>query len=723
MSDANKESAADFGEGEAAKAARYIAEIEASEKYWGPYWQRCKRINTRYEQAENAAEDGKANRGLNILWPNIETLKPATYAKVPAAVVLRRNNDSDPVARIASEVLERAVNFSIDAYDFDQVLKNVRDEFLLLAKGQVWVRYVPTFEEAVQSPSIEQGADAPKAEKGKPTAQAPPEPPAERLKYEEVICDYVVYDDFGTNAARNWQEVRLLWRKAYLGRPKLKKRFKKKLPNSDVTVGGAVPLDWKAAGSTEKNTDEFGKAVVYEVWDLEAKKVVWISKSFPNAPLDERDDPLELTDFWPCPKPALGTTSLTRIIPTPDFVYYQDQADELNDLTKRIDVLTKAVRMVGLFAGDQKVNLANVFKGAAENEMIAVDSWQTWIDKGGIKGMIDWVPVDKVIQVLEALYKARDLVMALIYQQTGISDIMRGDTDPGETAAAQGLKSTWGSSRVRDKQKEIARFCRDIFRITGEIIAKRFSINTIRQMTNIQLFTQAEKTAAQAAVAAHQQQAAAAAQAQQQPPPAPLTPDQQRMLELPTWEEVDQLLKSDGLRNFRIDIEADSTVEPDLMNDKRDATEFATAFGGLIGVAMPAVQAAPPLGKVIGAFAKNMARKFNAGREIEDIIDKAMDEIAGLPPTPPPGQEKQGGKSPEELALEQEKNAIAREKVGVERENAKADAATNAAGVQAEMMRTQSDERIAMLEATVRRMEAIMNASAQAAPTRQLETV
>jgi hypothetical protein len=80
---------------------------------------------------------------------------------------------------------------------------------------------------------------------------------------------------------------------------------------------------------------------------------------------------------------------------------------------------------------------------------------------------------------LQACFEARKQLISDVYQITGISDIVRGDTDPHETKGAQQLKSQWGSIRLRDRQKEIARFARDLARIMGEVIADKFQPDTL----------------------------------------------------------------------------------------------------------------------------------------------------------------------------------------------------------------------------------------------------
>ena len=96
-------------------------------------------------------------------------------------------------------------------------------------------------------------------------------------------------------------------------------------------------------------------------------------------------------------------------------------------------------------------------KPGFENKMIPVKNWAMFA-QGGEKGSpIAWWPVEQVLEVLKGCVELRKQTIDDIYQITGISDIVRGTTEAEETAAAQGLKSQWGSLRLNVRQKELAR--------------------------------------------------------------------------------------------------------------------------------------------------------------------------------------------------------------------------------------------------------------------------
>ena len=92
----------------------------------------------------------------------------------------------------------------------------------------------------------------------------------------------------------------------------------------------------------------------------------------------------------------------------------------------------------------------------------------------------------------------RKQVIEDIYQIMGMSDIMRGATDPSETLGAQQLKTQYGSTRTRDKQQELVRLARDLVEITLEIITEKFDEVTMIEMSQTQLPTeQMQQQAAQ----------------------------------------------------------------------------------------------------------------------------------------------------------------------------------------------------------------------------------
>jgi hypothetical protein len=663
-------------------AAYWIGQLDLADKSQKAWRALCKRIMKRYR--EERSENSRARR-FAIFWSNIQTLGPAVYARTPQGVVSRRYKDADPVGRVATEILERALNFSVDAYDFSNVMMECRDEFLLFARGQAWVRYIP---------HISQAPGAPVSPSTDPDEVAPDPELDEVVDWEEVRADYVPWEDFGHNQARNWAEVSFVYRRACMTRADLISRFGEE-------IGRKVPLDWKCDGGSDNPSDEASrKAQVYEIWDLVSRNVYWISKSYSWAPLDCKPDPLKLRDFFPCPRPLFGTLTPDSLIPIPDYVYYRDQAEELDELTARIDKLTDALKFTGFYAAHHKDEIQQLLAPQNENKLVPVESWSNLKDDGGVKGMIEYWPAEVVAEVIKECVALRKELIADIYQITGIADIMRGQGDPNETATAQGIKAQWGSLRVRDRQRELERFSRDLLRIMGEIIAGQFSTDTLSKMTDVKLFTAAEKQQIQQQM---QSQAQLAQQGGHPPPPVP--PQIQDQLNAPSWDDVTALLQDRATRMFRIDIETDSTIQPNEQEEKQGRVEFTTAIVKLFAEGMPIIQSTPAAAPAFGELTMYLARGFRAGREMEETLEQLFDKLQQQPPQPPPG------KAPPLQANPQVEQA----KAQADQTNAQANlikAQASQQGVQVEAQKVASTHAIGMAQVQAEQQRTVVDAHA-----------
>jgi hypothetical protein len=663
---------------------QWIAEIDASEKdpARAKWVERSKAIIKIYKEEAATAAFGTARKRKKfaLFWSSVQTVAPAIFARTPTAVVTRRFKDNDPVGRLGSEVLERSINFALDTCDFGSVMLGCRDEFLLVARGQAWVRYVPTLRTADGEAEALQVGDDPA--------------PFEVVDWEDVVPDRLHYEDFLHNPCRSWQEVWWCGRRAFLTRKEGTDRFGE--------IFAKVPLEWSPPGM-ENAPDDLKKGAVYEVWDRRTKTVIWLSRGLTSQVLDSRPDPLQLQDFFPCPKPLYGTLGPDSLIPTPDYIYWQDQAEEINNLTSRIDKLIDALRVRGFYSAAVKEDLNTLLK-SEDNTLIPVESWAALKDNDGLEGLIAWMPVQQIAEVLKACFDARRQLIEDVFQVTGISDIQRGASDPNETAAAQQIKVSWGSLRVRDRQKELARFARDIIRIMGQIIAAKFDQPTLSAMTGVKLLTAAERTQMLQQIQLQQQAAA-----QSQPPampgappapppqPPPIPPEVQQQLAQPTWDDVIGMLRKPAQRAFQVDIETDSTIEPNDQEEKQRRIEFVSAVGKYLAESMPVVQAAPQLLPVIIEGLKFLVRGFRVGREMEDIIDRAADALQQAAANPPPQQ----GQDPAAQAKAQAAQTTAQAHVmqaqndqqanQIELTKVQSAHAIGMASVQAENMRTQAD--------------------------------
>ena len=169
---------------------------------------------------------------------------------------------------------------------------------------------------------------------------------------------------------------------------------------------------------------------------------------------------------------------------------YRDQLDEINLLTGRIHALSDALEAKGFYpAGGAEIADAVQAALAIKTPGRLLVPISNWASFGGSKEIIVWLPIDMIATTITALVALRKQVIEDIYQIMGLSDIMRGATDPNETLGAQQLKTQYGSTRIRDKQHELVRLSRDLVEITLEIITEKFKTTTIIEMSQTQLPT------------------------------------------------------------------------------------------------------------------------------------------------------------------------------------------------------------------------------------------
>ncbi|PZP61213.1 MAG: hypothetical protein DI604_30250 [Delftia acidovorans] len=628
--------------------------IADAEKTFAEWQDKCDSIDKQFANLSRLAGNSR-DREFQMFWANIQVLGPSIYSRPPVPVVVPRFRNRDAIPRTASEVLERATIVSFEMEDIDQTMKLIRDDLTRLARGCAWVRY-----EA-------------KERKGKNT--------------DRVCIEHVSRRDWLCSPARKWQEVEWVARRAWMTAEEMGKRFK---GNAWKEAAFETTTGSKRKGRLER--DPIKKAGVWEIWHKGENKVVWVTEGVDTL-LDSGEPHLELEGFFPCPRPAFATVEPDTLKPVPDYVYYKDQIEEINQLTKRIAALSDALKLKGFYPGGGEIGDAveAVMKRNDDRQiMVPIANWAAF---GGSGEQIVWLPIDMVAETIRGLVELRRQLIDDVYQITGLSDIMRGSTDPRETKGAQELKSQYGSIRVRDRQDELVRIARDLTRISAEIIAENFDQKTIEDMTQMGLPTDAEikkqvkgleDQAKQIAAQVKKQVAAAKADpqtmamAQENPEQAQkllqeteqqaqqqiggLQQQAQKISEKVTIDQVMKLLKEQRLRPFTMDIETDSTIAPDENAQKQRATEFMTSVGGYMSQAFPLVQQMPEAAPVVADFLKYITSQFRAGREMDTTIDEfaeTLKQVAGQPKGNPEADAAQAAAQAEQQRAQAEMQAKA----------------------------------------------------------------
>ena len=568
-------------------------QIEHATKVFDKWEKRGQKVVRRYRDERDAIEMPRMK--FNILWSNISVLFPALYGRQAKPEVSRRYMDQDPVGRMACTMLERVVEYEVTQFsDFDGAMRGVVEDRLLPGRGTAWLRYEPVIVSEAPEPMM------PTMEGTEEGAQITDVEEIERVDSAHSPVDYVYWQDFIHSPARHWEEVWWVARWVYMTKDEGIERF------GDVFKN--VPMQAQADDVDSKNPmtakSAYGKkAKIAEIWNKRTKKVCWIAKGYPQA-LDERDDPLELEEFFPCPKPLLATTTNGSLIPVPDYCEYEDQAQELDNLTQRIYLLVKACKAVGVFNAEFK-ELGRMFSEGVDNKLFPVTAWAAMSEKGGLKGAIDMMDTSAIIKTLQQLYASREVVKQSIYEIMGISDILRGASNASETLGAQQLKANFGSLRLRASQGDVARFATDLFRMKAQIVCKFYPPELIVEMSGVMN-----------------------------------TPEGQDPQLL---QAAIQMLSNSTIRDFHIQVEADSLAQIDEQAEKQNAQEAVSAIGGFLQSSLPMMQGAPEMLPMMSEMLLFLVRRYRAGRGLEGAIEKSMkaleDKAKQMQQQPPPNPE------------------------------------------------------------------------------------
>lgn len=571
----------------AEEGARWLNELKLAKREDEKWAKRGKKIVKRYRDDRSGWSDNA--KRYNILWANIQTLFPALYGTTPRAQVERRFKDQDPAARCAGLIVERALQYEIDHYGtFDAANKGALLDRLLVGRGVAWVRFEVN-ETTLSDGSISQSAKA---------------------------CeDYVFWEDFRCSPARCWEEVTWVARRVYMTREDGVERFGEDFSQVPLTHEPIGLDDMKQGGASQFDLDALKKAQVWEIWDKPSKMVYWVAEGFSSL-LDGKPDPYGLDNFWPCPRPIYSTQTTDTLVPIPDFSQYQDQADELDKLTNRIGMLVEAVKVVGVYDASQP-GVQRMLSEGVNNTLIPVDTWAAFSERGGIKGTVDFLPLDMVMMALNECYKAREQVKQVIYEITGLSDIIRGASMASETATAQQIKSQYASLRIKRLQIDVATFASELLRIKAQLMADLYPPEQLVSQSGIM----------------------GTADAQFVP-------------------QAIQLLKTEPIRNYRIEVAADSLVEIDEVTEKNSRMEFLQSIGGFMQQALPVVQQVPELGPLISEMMLFSVRSFKGARAIEATFDDAMAKMKEPKPPQPPPPDPEAAKAQVMMQIEQSKMQI-----------------------------------------------------------------
>ncbi len=534
------------------QVAYWQQKIKEAKKIYEPYHQVVKKARSCYKMGadkEGGELSSFSDGGSNIFWSSVETQKPFLYFKQPKPYIERAERKITPAESVAAKILERALIWDLRQFDFDSVIKYARNDYLISGMGLLWESYEAQFETVLlqDNQSLTLKTD-------------------EKVVTKYVDPTHILLDQNHTGI---FEEITWMARLHIMTATQAGKNF--------AECEALLSL---ISGYDTRQKEEI-PFEVYEIWDKQTRKVYWMTFSLPDTFLKVQDDPLKLSTFFPMPKPCFATLTNDSLIPLSDYQVIEKMLSELKGITERMRLLMQALKVSGAYDGSF-ARLRDIFD--KDVTLVALPDFERLKEAGGLKGVIDFIPIDQFVNALKLLAERRERVKEELFEITGVSDIMRGSSSKAETATAVEKKTNFGTLRNQDRQNDIQRFILDCYRIKAELICEHFDKEKLKTFVSVDEGYTAD-----------------------------------------TIDEAVEILKSDKLRHMILSIETESFFNQEERSKK---TVLAVeVILKLIQSGLTVVSLEPKLLPLYKQMIKETAASLEQARPFENTLDATFLEI------------------------------------------------------------------------------------------------
>lgn len=556
-------------------------------------------LKYRGELSTSAYGNYEGADSFNIMFSNIETIRPSVYSKTPAPDIRPRPGLADPATKLACGLLEKAIEVELDQCNFDRPIgSGVVMDGLKVGRGCARLRVEPL------------------TDTDKQTGE-------ERVVAIRQYPEYWAWDRVVFSPAREWKTTSWIAYKHYLTPEEVEHTLGEKWAKENTDTCLQYTYDRAAASSaggimypsssgTARVPENGMAALVYEIWDKEEMRVLWIAESYPYAPLLIEENKDVFPEFFDMPEPFCNIRDPYSETPIIEYEVYRPQAEELSTLSARIAALVSSIQAKGAYPSGVP-ELAALFE-STDNQYVPVgiDTSMLMAGSSNMEKLIWTMPIEPAARVVQILYLQREQLKQTIYEIIGISDILRGDSKASETLGAQQIKVTSGSIRMKNRQQEMERFCRDMIRMMVSVIVNMYPIEQLAAIAG--------------ATDPRQIQILADAQA---------------------------VLKEDLDRSILIDVETDSTIALDVQRNRAQVSEILNSISQTTMALGPLVEAGAMSKKTAMALLASFMRHAKLGREVEDALAAEQ----ANPPEQQPQEPPKPDHEPEKIAAMREAEA------------------------------------------------------------------
>lgn len=608
--------------------------IKAAKKGADKHWQDAKAAWREYKNEERRAEganavDNQAPLCYPIYWSSCKTLEPAYYCRTPKITTRRKFGIGDNISVLASTLYERRANYLTESSDFDVVLMDAVKDLIHADKTTTQVIYEADLVDVEdnQPLSMLPPPEAPQEASEDMLMIRDPNPEPQYLlpdgtvhegevkqnpdgsyfapgvkqvaQNQRVYLAPVCFDEvIHTPEAKNQSEIKDIAFYFCMSKYDALRRF------SGIS---ADQITWKKKTEQDKEVSLSMPGDYLEGWEIycsRTKKTYWYSEQYQVDFLDQKPDQYKLKKFFPCPPFIINSKPNKSMYPTPAFQQLAPAITQLHSLYQKVFNLITAIRRRAL-VDDSEPALLNALNDLDSNEYIGCKNLASILEKGGIANMVLFIPVQELVQALGEIQDIKNEFKNDFNEFFGVPDILRGVSDPIETAEAQGIKTSAAHDRFKFVKKQVGQLARDSIEMMVDLATELFEPQTLADIDGMMFLTQ----------------------------------EQQAL-----YPEACALLKNDDQRLIRLEIDTDSMAFIDQgMRAQQMNAVAQTVINGLKESANM-LQIDPEFAKAAMQTVLATLENLELGKDFVDTVKGAVNtlmqsKMTAQPPPPPPDYE------------------------------------------------------------------------------------
>jgi hypothetical protein len=561
-----------------------------------------------------------------IWWSTNQLMRSAFYSRTPEIYCRRVFGIEDRNALTQTLIMDRLGRYAIEVGDLDCSMRDCVADYLNSDKTttQVCVKYEKVKKKerlpVLPGAEINQFLDA---ATGQPVTEAIlQDPQTGELYYEtdtevvdvkHVYSRSVPYDHIiHTPTARIFQEITDIGFYFCFTRDEAIERFgeetvkswptavwkhtKNMIDRDEQTHDSNNSGKYQIGESSEKSADLIIEG--WEIWSNITKKVYWYCPAYPEEFLEApKEDPYKLKNFFPCAPFVIGSKPNKNMYPCVPFVRLWPTIDMFHIMYGRVMNLIDGARRRALVAGDDEVVAA--LNQIGDAEFISCQEFQNLVSNIGLDKLVWYVPVQELVNCIAELNAQDEKFKANYDEWRGVPDILRGQSDPIETAAAVETKVSAAHDRFKNDKKAIADLARDTIELMVDMYLYLFDDEKIARIVGYQFMQPEDQQQFPAALAA---------------------------------------LRNDEERTIRIEVETDTTsyLGEQIRIQQRNAA-VTTVIKGLESI-QPLIETSPAGAAVAARVMAESLDGYGAGRQFVEDVQRYINEWVKKLEAPPPDQ-------------------------------------------------------------------------------------